>query len=701
MRDVENQPTSTYTSPDQLSVESPLRQFSVDQLHEGLVRYENEELVYDRPEQYPTIDIVDNHSIEVKNRRIKLTDLRVFMLNALRLNQGYAMTAEDFIDYGFRGKPSTLRINLQWLMRAMDAGGDETFIEQEQPTANGKAFYTLLPEVRIVDRRDELQETTAERLLRECGAVDADGTVRVGENGGIEFAAPRFRARTTLAMIDDYREHAKIDYAVAQLFDLRMGRRGPSDSILPVRRDEPYNPEEGLRIVATKEHGLLTYLQVSASKEQPTEQQRETIIAGVLACYEFFAHNMDLLAKHARMVSKRYAVPYHELYQEAAMQLMDAVITESYDNTGMRNFRFIATEIIKRSKGRGLYPICDFYRQPVNYPLEYHKDFPKFQEAAEVLEAELGRTPSAAEIAERIGSRVDKVLGMMALSATAHSLDYSNGEDPEDEGRAPRQLFDDDFTDELLDHMERQAAIEHVFDSNELTTAEKVVLSMFYGIFQQSLCGTVIKEKEKTYRYPETQRDFILLTMKQRTFQSLSLDIFGFNEHFAVDRHKKALRKARTLLEADDGFDTYGRVDTKEAQQAFQKEEIERREIVTYVLALNPERLGKKEIRALYKAGDLPYNERHLVKLFGTIASFQEACGLEPDKRRPNQDISADAVIKIALQLKPDGPLAASEVRDLSKQGKFPGYSIVMRLFGSMPAFKEACRQQADRDWQM
>ena len=685
---MENSPLLTSGVAARLYAESPFSRYSTDQLHQGLVTYENEELIYEHPERCPTIEIVDTCAIEVEGYRIDLSELRVFALNALRLNQGFAMASEDFYDLGFRGEAKTVHYSLQGLRQAMAQGSGETFIEQERPS-NGKVLYTLAPEVRVVDRRNELQLTATERLLAECGAMNNDGTVRMCENGSIDFAAPRFRARVNRSMVNEYRDQARADLAIAQFLDMRLGRRSAQSAILPVGRYEPPLPEEVSQLFAAKEQALATYLMLLASQEEPTEQQQQIVVAGVRAGYEIFARHMDLIDKHARMWAKP-SMPYHEIYQESAMILMDAVFNVGYDSgTGPYIFRHQVKEMIKSNGRYGLHPLQQFFSQPVSFPSKYYQDKARFNEARDELRDIRGHDPSAADLAKHLRTTTDRVLGMWALAAKPRELDYYSEENPD---YLPPQLHLADPAHGVLEKIEQRLAVEGIFASEELTVAEKVVLSLHYQIFQPSLCGVNIQDGTAAYQYPATQEEFTAQTAKMRTLHSLAVDVFGFHSHYATTRHKHALRKARAILRSMPAFDTHGRDDTAEARQADEQDEAERQQIIATALAVSPsERLGKEAIQALSSEGKIDFNAHHIVRLFGSLPDFQKACGFEPDKSVVFRDATPEELIRLALSIKPDGPLKFVEIAELSKQGDFPSQAVVTRLFGSLPDFQKAC----------
>jgi len=373
------------------------------------------------------------------------------------------------------------------------------------------------------------------------------------------------------------------------------------------------------------------------------------------------------------------------------MILLDAVFGTGYDTQqGPYIFRHHVKEMFKSNGRHGLYPMRQFFAQPVSFPSGYFQDKVRFNDARNELRDALGYDPSAAELAKHLKTTTDRVLGMWALEATPRELDqYGDADNPD---YLPPQLHLADTAQGVLEKIEQRLAIESVFASNELTAPEKVVLSLHYQIFQPSLCGVTLQAGEATYRYPATQEEFTAQTTKTRTLHSLAVDVFGFHSHYAITRHENALRKARTILRSMPAFDLYGRDDTVDARQLEEQDEAERQQIIEAARAVSPNRrLGKEAVQALSSDGTITFNTHHIVRLFGSFPDFQEACGFEPDKSVASRNTAPEELVRLALHIKPDAPLKFEEIVALSGQGDFPSPPVITRLFGSLPNFQEAC----------
>lgn len=73
---------------------------SVAELHERLIKYESE-LVYDPEVSRPQILIVKDDVIALNGISMTLSRSKRFIINTLRLSQGYPQTAKELQDLGF------------------------------------------------------------------------------------------------------------------------------------------------------------------------------------------------------------------------------------------------------------------------------------------------------------------------------------------------------------------------------------------------------------------------------------------------------------------------------------------------------------------------------------------------------------------------------------------------------------------------
>ena len=660
--------------------ESLLAQFTPEELNTRLITYEDALLEYDEDDR-PTLEIISDTVVEVDGVQIKLTPTKVFILNALRLSQGFPQTRAEMMDLGFRGTNSPFINGINSLAVALEAAGQTPFIEQ-QKTHKKPSFYMLLPEVRIVDRRS--QQDPWQVFVQESVHLNEDGTVRMCEDSTIDFLSTQRRILATTAMFRDFSQKIDIDYELARLLHNRTGRRSERVSTLPVAHIEKLQPEQESALLYKKELALAAYL----SGRQYSEDQEATIVEGIGACVELLAHNLDL----PYIFSRRYwksQVPLAELSQEAAAQLVKAILEVNFSTASEHAFRTMAISRILGNHQYGIRPLIDSYFMPVSAPINLWQELRDLVAQRERLTEMHGTPPDIATLSKALGIRAGKTLGLLALTSESVSLD-AEIEDG-NELTLASTLREESFVDDELDRMERQDALDELFGGNYLSDIEKVALSVHYKLYHPSLRGAVIDGQNTTFTYPHTEEDFNTFAENHTTIRSLAKAL-GMNETALANCHKRGLLACRQVLIENPVFDEYGHVDTPEARAMQERERQERQELISLALELSPKkRLGTTKIDALYRAGDFTVTSKTIISTFGSIEDFHEACGFTPKPSLGHKKITNEELVSLALELRPDGPLSHTDILELSRRGSFVSIHTVKKRFGSLPAFHKQC----------
>ncbi len=198
-----------------------------------------------------------------------------------------------------------------------------------------------------------------------------------------------------------------------------------------------------------------------------------TVEDGELAKKELTQANSRLVISMA----KRYlgqGVPFLDLIQEGNLGLMRAV--EKFDWRRGNKFSTYATWWIRQSLTRGL---ADQGRT-IRVPVHMNDRIRKVYAVAHALETELGRRPSASEIADELQIEVDKV--EMALQASRRSISLEKPVGHEGESELGQFIEDELSADPLesasLDLL--RGDVEDVLLG--LTAREQRVLELRYGL---------------------------------------------------------------------------------------------------------------------------------------------------------------------------------------------------------------------------
>lgn len=118
-------------------------------------------------------------------------------------------------------------------------------------------------------------------------------------------------------------------------------------------------------------------------------------------------------------------------------------------------------------------------------------------------------------------------------------------------------------------------------------------------------------------------------------------------------------------------------------------------EAVQKALELSPDKpLTYAQLEALSKEGKM-IGGRTVVKKFGDLDRFYEACGFKSENIEKSiakkRQMTREDIVSLALQVSPNAPLEADDIRDLSKQKQFVSLRMIYSRFDSMDEFRKAC----------
>lgn len=487
------------------------------------------------------INIIGPDQLEYQGRSAHMSPA-VLALNGLIMCRRDGFVAASVIRdrVGYDASHSSFREDIELIQDTLVSLTDQDATVETSGRCRVKQYH-LSDLLDFIDRREDAASDPKFRQAFFELASPVPGASEFSD-GWVEFRTNDARRRAFAAMLREVAVEPSVRWFGRQLMEGGWPHQLPSESL-----------EDNLRYT---EKALATFVQ----PDYDANRHRSVLIDGAMAFQEMLFsafRRTDGAARH--MTESQKGRLRDELFQDATEGLMEYIMTfRKDDQDGGTLAQFFYTKMAMVATGKMLHRLDEERWQALGVSDRKIRLIRRIHKEGGGLVQALGREPSPAELADKLGTEVDDIeeaLHMMERSNNSIDRQYlvdKHGDYHDIEYEMTRAALRSDEIEDMIDHLDKRRQIDIVFDSNQIKTRDKIALSIYYGVYVSSLAGErfakFTHDSKESFIYPDNEADFnTVVTLCEYSFVR-SAALLGFNRGRFSKLIMDALQNSREVL---------------------------------------------------------------------------------------------------------------------------------------------------------
>lgn len=419
------------------------------------------------------ISITGNTELTFDQEAVVDVESELLALNALLVNRGKALRSEELQEKIEPASPKAFKKQLGAIAAKLFRATEMELIEVTGPTG-GTMTYQLSPRITLVDERDKPKEDNLTTLRRQAEKAQKEDTL----------SAALIRKKTLTAIVRDYAKQSKVRY------DVLFSKSNASATLSRHALYETWpKKEECEQYITEIEAGINAVL-------NQTDNVDETLSTLMSAYHTLYYQHLYPIHGLAEKYRSQWA-SYEDLFQEGSLALIEFIIDYA---SRVRPLSDSPTSDENPFTSEALVAIARRMSHVDNF--EHDSELPektRIRKQSIILTTELflqehGRHPTFDEIAT-----LTSMKKQIVIEALADVRQFTEIMEHQQEP-----------IDQSLDTFTTLQKVHDILAEEAITEREKIIISLYYGLFTTSLSGarfTAIAKDADRFVYPYSIED--------------------------------------------------------------------------------------------------------------------------------------------------------------------------------------------------